>query len=363
LPNAQRLLLHFILSDTDLRYILLLLLCPFHVFAASNQTELVFEAEAINIGTRSWDGEAIVSAFPFYNKEAVTVNINKVTADCACLVIDFPKVVKPNERSQITVKFNPYAPGPFTKEFSVRYTAEGKSARVQKLKLKGYLHPRGAQAAAFTDGPLEFSERLVEFGEIGSQYLVKRVIELKNAADTAVTLLPVTEQPKHIKVHFVPKLVLEPGTTTDMLVFFDPRLVTAAGEQTHQFRIYFSSNAIEPIDVTVTANVASAAASKGNQPKIKIRPEALTLQNKGQAKPVLASVNVMNSGNAALLVSKVEVCENGKLLSAANFEIPSFNSAIINVLYRPAAGTDKTQIILHTNDPLEPKKVVEVSFY
>ena len=104
---------------------------------AQKQTDIVFEADTINLGQFTEKDPIQTCVYTFTNTGDAPLVIHQAIASCGCTVPEYDKApIKPGEKGRITVTYNGRGKmlGKFTKTISVRSNAK---TGIKRLFLQG----------------------------------------------------------------------------------------------------------------------------------------------------------------------------------------------------------------------------------
>lgn len=329
------------------------------------QPKIEFPSEEAYLGEVAWQSPRIAT-FSFLNAGNEPLQITKVRPDCDCTNAVWPaQPIPPGERAEISVRFDATLLGRFDKALAVYTNAQDAPI---------YLHVMGVVVREVTFRPDDFAHRIADY------HLDKNVIEFDNVKQgtTPKTVIQVfngsahafhpelMHLPAYLSAVAMPELI-EPGKKGELHVELNSSLLRDMGlTKTSVYLSRFVGDRVSEeneLEVFVTMVPESDATPEqlASAPEIVLSDSVLHLGPFGKKKSLRGTVMVSNKGFSPLEIKRLQVYNPGLNVSLSSAVIQPGKSAKMKIkLTNDAHSKGKRSILLITNDPRNPKVVVNV---
>jgi hypothetical protein len=347
---------------------LALLLSSFwgHAQTPSALPKLLFEQDSVYIGKVKMPEGALEQSFRFRVLPGQQATIAEVKPDCACSIASFPSgPLAGGDIGEIAVRFSPYKYGPFEKRFAVIFSDE--QAEPVELVLKGYLMPESPDVALdfpYQSGNLRLRRKVVSFGGIGHNTLVKQRIEFYNSSDFPVSFLDSMQLPPYIEVALDTPKAVPPQGLLGATVFYHPELKNDFGYSLDNIRLFTDDPAGSLLELEVVAIIRPDKPAKtANSPQLWVGNEEIDLGQVPFVQDYIVSFLLYNRGSDDLAVQQVVTNEQVAMLGLDKVVIPKGQFANLRLQVtglEAGQGTQYRKVLLYTNDPEQPTKELRI---
>lgn len=306
---------------------------------AGVQSGLGISPASFNFGSVV-DGQTKTQAFTLTNTGTASLTITQVTASGTGYSVSgltTPATVAVGQSTTVTAQFSPTTAGTLAGTLSISSNAPGSPATVS-LTGTGV-----AGTVTMTPTPSSVAFGNVQAGSSGSQSL-----SIKNTGNSNVTISQVTVSAKDVSVTGISTPVtLTPTQTTSMTVKFSPTSSeTVSGNVT--------------VSNTLGASAVIPVTGTGVQAALSITPSSFSFGNVAIGTTDSQTVQLSNTGTAALTVSQVSV--TGSAFSTTGLTLPlTLNpgqASTFNAQFSPTStGGASGSLTITSNAPGSPATV------
>ena len=229
-------------------YMVILVVCPAHLFAQDGQTYSMEKMDSIlnpplykggetilyfpsvrkDIGTMYEDGSISVVSFAYTNKSNATIKITRVVTSCGCTASQFnEKMILPGEKDTLSLTYNPKNhPGTIDVDAFVYSNLSDKSP-IARLSLQGNVLPEKDVWGRFpyTIGDLKLKSLQLNFLDLTSSSFATERILCGNSGTIALQPAAI-RLPDYIELHTEPAII-QPGEQADIVVTVDGSKIPA----------------------------------------------------------------------------------------------------------------------------------------
>lgn len=348
------------------KYLLLIIVFLSTATLLAQKSRVTIKDDSVYLG-RIPIKNSIRHQFEFEVKPGSQAQIKEVKSDCACSILSYPEhVLRPKQKGVILIEFEPYKPGPFEKRFIVSW--EGSSVE-DELILKGYIEP--SIVSYKMDFPVEWGSlrlkhRVVAFGNIANQDVVKRKVEVYNPSSLAITFEDSIISPNYIEVLWDKKTV-EPMGKASFDVYYNPKLKNDFGFSVDNVVFFTNHPSVPNLSLDVSSVVyAGAEAIKKHIPKrpqIWVSSDTLDLGKVFTNNSYMVSFAVYNRGKDKLVLNNVIPDVDCELMELEKQELEQNEYSNVKIkisnLFKKAGLQYRTIKVL-SNDPNEKEKVLTI---
>ena len=337
---------------------------------AAQDLEVEFSEVEHDMGTLVWHNPA-AARFMVTNTGREPVTIIDVEPDCGCTMVDWTQTaIDPGKVGTVTVRYDAEMLGHFSKSVAV-YT--NRSDRPHYVSVSGNVVNRDIpqQAVAPTRslpcriGDVELSTDDVEFDDVERGQRPVREIEIVNKG-TETVRPNLMHLPRYVAATCAPEEIL-PGYEGKMLLTLNSELVPSMGLT--QQSIYLSTQPgqrISPdneinLSITLLPDLSGSDPNSAYIPALNLTPENLQLGRMGSKSKLKANVEMYNGGTTPLTISALQVYNPGISVTAPATVKPGAKAKIKVVVSNEVFRyKGRPRILLITNDPRQPKRVINI---
>ena len=329
------------------------------------QPQAEFSSEEAHLGEVAWQTPR-VATFAVRNVGNEPLLITKMRPDCDCTNAVWPaQPILPGERAEISVRFDATLLGRFDKAIAVYTNAQAEPT---------YLHVIGKVVREVSFRPEDFAHRIADY------HLDKNVIEFDNVkqGSTPKVIIQVfngsthafhpelMHLPAYLSVVATPELI-EPGKKGELHIELNSNLLRDMGlTKTSVFLSRFVGDRVSQdneleVFITMVPELQASPEELAQAPKAELSDSTLTLGAFGKKKKLSGTIMLHNNGQSPLEVKRLQVYNPGLRVSLSSSVIKPGKSAKMKItLSADASSKGKRSILLITNDPRNPKIVVNI---
>ena len=345
---------------------LLFYLFAFLPFPAVAQ-KLVPEKAAIDVG-RTGYRVPITAVFELRNKGGRKMRIEKVTPDCYCTVVDYPKG-ELGERFQIRMTYDAKQLGHFDKQVAV-YTSGAKKPLYLSMKgvvLEHYVDVSGHYPVDM--GDLRLDSRDLEFDDINQGDMREQQLHIYNNSSTETYQPNLLHLPPYLTALVQPEQ-LKPGEEGVITVTLNSSKLHGYGLT--QTSIYLAGNPGDKVspdhEITVSAVLLPSfsdlsATSRGQAPHIQLSKEVVNIDFNGKPK-AKDVINITNTGQSELQISSLQMFTSGLQISLGKRALKPGESTKLKITAERAdllKSRTLPRILMIVNDPQKPKVIITIN--
>lgn len=342
---------------------LLLYFFTFLPFTAVAQ-KLVPEKAAIDVG-RTGYRVPITAVFELRNKGGRKMRIEKVTPDCYCTVVDYPKG-ELGEHFQIRMTYDAKLLGHFDKQVAV-YTSGAKKPLYLSMKgvvLEHYVDVSGHYPVDM--GDLRLDSRDLEFDDINQGDMREQQLHIYNNSSTETYQPNLLHLPPYLTALVQPEQ-LKPGEEGVITVTLNSSKLHGYGLT--QTSIFLAGELGEKVsndrEIGVSAVLLPSfygMTDMQQAAKIALSTETVNINFESKAKKT-EIIDIQNVGHSELHISSLQMFTPGLHISLDKSRIKPGDYAKLKIT-AIAADLQKVRtrprILMITNDPQKPKVIIEL---
>ncbi len=306
--------------------------------------------------------------FELKNSGGKALVISKIDTGCGCAVASYPKEnISPGSKFTITVTYDAKMMGHFNKIIEVYSNA---SSTPLQLELRGVVVETVEDYIGdfpFELGTLKADCNYIEFEDVRLGEIFQQKFHIYNPTNKSVNPT-VMHLPNYLKADISPSKV-EPNRSAEVTITLDSRFMRDYGvEDTH---IYLGANPGERVTASKQIDVSTillpsrqelTEAQQALAPKIQLSTTRLHMPV-SDGKKKTAVIDLQNVGKSRLEIQKMQLMTAGLNVELnksilmpgemARLKVSTSPKQLKNIKTRP-------RVIMITNDPLQPKVVIEV---
>ena len=332
---------------------------------AKAQPRTVFAQEQIDLGKLIWHN-AKEANFTLTNKGTAPLSIKAVETGCGCTAAAWDdKPIAPDSSTTIRVRYDAELLGHFTRDIEV-YTNERTAPFL--LSVFGLVRMEDVDDVnnfAYRDGNLCFNADEIEFDDVNRGDQPEAIVRIFNAGTKSMRPT-VMHLPKYLSATVVP-MTIHPNRAGKIIFRPNPNQLRDMGLT--QTAVYLSAYPGDRIRKTNEINVSatllpklSAVKQGGSRPEAVLDSTLVNLAMQGKKK-VTTDLMLSNKGTAPLLIQALQVYNPGISVRLNHRKIAAGAQERMRITISATAQTFKGRhrILLITNDPKQPKMVIDVN--
>lgn len=334
---------------------------------------ITFSKTTHDFGTINEADGRVTTVFEFKNEGMSPLVLSNVRASCGCTTPDWSKApVEPGQVGHITVTYNPNGrPGKFQKTVTITSNA---TEQVTRVYIKGEVIPKTSKSV--DNFPVKIAgvglqSKGVGFGNVKAGDAANRIILMRNENAEKVTVKVLVEKAPGLTVT-TDVATLEPKASAQLRFDLDSKMALQYGPL--NYNVYLVVNGAVVKDEAHRINVQADITedfSKLTAEQLKSAPiaEVISEVKLGvvpTGKIYKFNIGVKNCGRDALVVRRIVSKDETIACAVANKSIKSGkNITNIKADLRTAGmkpGNYTRELVVITNDPKSPRRVVKVSW-
>jgi|GEM_PF-3924101 len=357
-------------------YFFLLSLIFNSFFVTAQNGFISFEKTRIDLGRINEQQFPVAYNFEYLVAGSGKVSISNIETDCACSLVDYTKeTLSAGDRGMVKVVFDPYKPGPFTKNFTV--IANNAVPRKTELILEGFIEPftfnPSIEFPIMNQDSMAFKNKFILLGNITNSGLVKKDVALYNMNNDTIKLADTLQAPPFIDVAFEEGLDIPPKQIYSFSLYYDPSLKNDFGEITDSlqlFRFDHKEN-ISPIKLYVKSSIRQyfpenfSENNPRSYPHLAVSDSLINLGRVSLERDKIVDFVLSNSGGSPLNIQKI-VCNYGaEIYSIDKREIAPFDFANLKISVKNInkKGTQDRTVLIYCNDPNNTVTSLRIKLY
>ncbi len=330
------------------------------------QPALSFEQTAQELGTLLWHTPR-TATFRLTNKSTTDLVITDVRTDCGCTVADWTRTpISPGDKGFIQATYDAEMLGHFHKQLAV-YT--NLSDQPVYLALMGQVSMTQTEPSVeypYQIGDYFLSTDNVEFDDVNRGDEPSFVLHIHNAGKKSYTP-ELMHLPKYLMAEAVPE-VIRPGRTGRIILTLNSAGIGSMGlTQTNIYLSRFPGDRVCKdteinVSVTLLPDLSDTAMQQDQAPVATIDSTHICLGPIGKKKRASGELLLRNTGRSPLVISALQVYNPGISVSIGRRRIEpgAAEKLKISVNANNTFFKGRRRILLITNDPQNPKMVIDV---
>ncbi len=330
------------------------------------QPRVHFEQQTQELGTLLWQTPRTVG-FPFTNKSTSAVRIKKVRTDCGCTKAEWPKTsIEPGGSGKITVTYDAELLGHFNKGIAVYTDADSVPYMLNVIGQVAMTQTKPTEEYLFKVGDYYLSTDNIEFDDVNRGDQPTYVLSIFNGSKKSFHP-ELMHLPKYLSAKADPE-VIRPGRVGRMLLTLNSHYVPAMGlTQSNIYLSRFMGDRVSKeteinVSVTLLPDFIDTPSQLALAPVAKIDSTSITIGPLAKNKKAKGELLLANTGKTPLIVSALQVYNPGISVSLSKRRIMPGESEKLKITVN-ANNTyfkGRRRILLITNDPTNPKMVIDV---
>lgn len=342
------------------------LLCLSCATASAQRIEA--KNQVLNVGQVMFR-QPVVAEYELHNASSRDFSIKKVLSSCGCTTVDYPEgIIRGNSDFTLRATYDAKQMGHFEKQIGI-YTDGGSDPFM--LTLKGIVVD---EVIDFTgDYPLSLGDLLADQNEImfddvnrGDRPMAK--IHILNNTDQTVQPI-VMHLPNYIKAEVSPSKI-RPGRSGVALITLDTRFVSDYGLT--QTAVFLGKNPGDRAAPNKRINISAVLLPSFSDltdtqlalaPRIQLSTTQLNLGPFNGKKKLKGEIDIQNIGHSTLDITKLQMMTVGLQVSLNKTKLAPGEYAKLKVtaVERDMRLVRNPRVLMITNDPEQPKVVIEVT--
>ena len=331
------------------------------------QPKVEFEQPTQDMGTLLWQTPR-TATFRLTNKSTSELRITHVEADCGCTSTDWTRTpIEPGGTGVVTATYDAELLGHFNKAVAVYTSVDEQPLYLTLMGEVSLTHKEPAVEYPFRIGDYYLSTDNIEFDDVNRGETPTYTLSLFNGSKKSYRP-ELMHLPKYLSVETDPQVVL-PGRVGRMIITLHSDELPAMGLT--QTSIYLSRfmgdrvNADTEIGVSTTllpdfietpSQMALAPVAHIDSTSLRIGP----LDRKGRAS---AKITLRNDGKTPLEIKALQVYNPGLRVSLNKRRLDPGEEEKLKITLngQDAQARGRRRILLITNDPRQPKMIIDVT--
>lgn len=344
-----------------------LLFClPALALSLHAQPRAVYPEVAAQTGSQLWKLPA-KAVFKIKNSGNRPLKIEKVEPDCGCTAADWTRqAIAPGAEGSVTVTYDAQQLGHFDKAVAV-WTNAG--AAPVYLRIIGDIVREKAEPLEnfpVAIGDIHLSTNNVEFDDVTRGSSLTQSIEIYNGSKQSYAP-SLMHLPRYLRQKAVPE-VIRPGRTGRIELTLNSEEIPMMGlTQTSIYLSRFPGDRVRhenEIGLSATLLPETTASAEGPHPVATLSQTHVDLTSQDGRKKMKTEVILSNTGNAPLEILKLQVYNPGLSVSFSRRRLEPGQQGVLKISAAQSsvkAFKGSRRVLLITNDPLQPKQVVQVT--
>jgi len=334
------------------------------LYAQENNGFLYFEEDSVYLGRFQKNHEPITHTFNF-KVVGNSVQIEKITSDCACTTPDYPKQeMSIGKRGSLKIAFSPYRSGPFEKHFLVKLKGVQESIQLTMAGYVDIFYPDPTLEFPHVVGDIRLKSRKISLGTISNEGVVSRKVEIYNQADFPVVFQDSIIAPKHIEFIFDSLRTIPPKSRKHFELFYNPKLKEDFGYVIDNITLFTEDTTIAlPIDASIKQYFPEIdEIDFDDAPELITSTDSINLGTIYLEVDRVIEFDIQNHGRVNLMIHKIIANYGSESLMITPQIIKPNETAGLRVRVKDIgkSGNQQRSVTLFTNDPMYPTKELVV---
>lgn len=340
---------------------------------------IAFQATKHDFGTiKQEDGDA-TAYFEFTNTGNAPLLISNVRTSCGCTRPTWPsEPIEPGQKGTISATYRASTrPNYFQKTITV-YSNDPEHATVM-LTITGNVTPKPTNPGdqySVTMGDLKIKSKKMSFGEFVQIGEVERTIEYGNFTDHDIAIdVIINDDDKFLSAQLTNN-TLKPQESGKIIFTIDTKKCKI-GPNTAKVYVMVNNQVVRTdeyaidLSINVNENFTTLSEQDKRQAPIAEIPTVLNMGTIAKGKVAKKALSISNVGINPLSVRRVYTSAEEMSVSTSRgiASVKSGKKADVQVTVNPfvknkelAAGQYSRSLIIYTNDPSKPKRVISVTW-
>jgi len=331
------------------------------------QPQLSFDQTTQELGTMLWHTPR-TATFKLTNKGTSDLRITEVRTDCGCTAADYTRTaISPGATGEIKATYNAEMLGHFSKGLAVYTNLSEKPV---------YLTIMGQVSMTQTEPSLEYPYQIgdyflstddVEFDNVNRGDTPQYALYIFNAGKKSFRP-ELMHLPKYLTASTDPD-VIRPGRTGRVILTLNSQLLPNMGlTQTSIYLSRFMGDRVSKeteinVSATLLPDFLDTPTQHALSPRLEIDSTHITIGPINKKNKANGSLVLKNTGKTPLVISALQVYNPGISVSIGKRRIDPGQSQKIKITVNANSSYFKgrRRILLITNDPNNPKTVIDVT--
>ena len=333
---------------------------------AMAQPKVQFEQTTQELGTLLWHSPR-TATFTFTNKGTTSLVIKSVRTDCGCTVASWTQGnIEPGSSGKVTATFDAELLGHFNKRLAVYTNLDEKPYVLSIMGQVAMTQTEPTEEYPYKVGDFYLSTDNIEFDDVNRGDKPVFTLQIFNASKKSYHP-ELMHLPKYLSAKADPE-VIRPGRVGRLLVTLNSNdLPTMGVTQSNVYLSRFMGDRVnKDTEINVSATLLPDFLDTPTQlalaPVVSIDSTHITLGPLGTKKKVKGELVLRNTGKTPLLIKALQVYNPGIGVSLNKRRIDPGQAEKLKITVN-ANNTyfkGRRRILLITNDPQNPKMVIDV---
>lgn len=311
----------------------------------------------------------VTAEFELQNTSGTTLNIENVKTSCGCTTVDYPRNgIAAGQSFKVAATYDSKQMGHFEKQVGLYLDNDEPPVL---LTLKGVvvdeIHDFAGQYP-YSIGELSIDNRDIEFDDVNVGDRPFQEIHIKNNSDKRLSPV-VMHLPPYLKAEVSPTTI-SPGRSGVARITLDSEKLNTYGLV--QTNIFLGNNPGDKVSQDKEISVSTiilpnfeemTASLLAQAPRLELSEEELMLTF-GKKKRMTATITLKNTGASMLDINSMQMFTTGLKVSLSDTHIAPGEEAKMKITADKKelkAARSKPRILMITNDPKQPKRIIKVN--
>ena len=344
----------------------LILLAAAACMPAMAQAQLQFDQVAQELGTVLWHTPR-TATFKFTNKTANPIKIKDVRSDCGCTAVNWTRItVEPGATGFVTATYDAELLGRFDKSLAVYTDIKDEPYMLRIMGEVAMTQKEPSSVYPYRIGDYYLSTDDIEFDNVNRGEMPVYTLHVYNGSKK--TFSPeLMHLPKYLTAHVEPADI-RPGRVGTIELTLNSNLLSTMGlTQTSIYLSRFMGDRVNKdteinVSATLLPDFLETPTQKALAPVAQIDSTHITLGPFNKKGKATGQLLLRNAGKTPLIISALQVYNPGISVSIGKRTLlpGAVEKLKISVSDNNRYFKGKRSILLITNDPQNPKMVIDV---
>ena len=341
------------------------LLCLSCVTASAQRIEA--KNQVLNVGQVMFRQPVVVD-YELYNKSSRPLYISKVRTSCGCTTVDYPEgAVRSEDSFTVRATYDAKQMGHFEKQIGL-YVDDSREPYI--LTLKGVVVEEVVDFVGdypYKLGELLTDQNTIEFDDVNRGDRPMAKIHILNNTDQTVQPV-VMHLPDYIKAEVSPSQI-RAGRSGVAILTLDTRQIRDFGLT--QTTVYLGRNPGDKVAANKAIDISAVLLPSFSDltevqlalaPQIQLSTTTLNLGPFNGKKKLKGEIDIQNVGKSVLDISNMQMYTVGLQVSLNKSKLlpGEYAKMKITAVERDLRLVQNPRVLMITNDPQQPKVVIEV---
>lgn len=335
--------------------------------AATAQPQIAFDQTTQELGTMLWHTPR-TATFKLTNKGTTDLRITEVRTDCGCTGATFTRTaISPGATGEIKATYNAEMLGHFTKGLAVYTSLSDKPTYLTIMGQVSMTQTEPSMEYPYQIGDYYLSTDDIEFDDVNRGDTPQYVLSLFNASKKSYRP-ELMHLPKYLTASADPE-VIRPGRTGRILLTLNSQKLPNMGlTQTSIYLSRFMGDRVSKeteinVSATLLPDFLDTPTQHALSPRLEIDSTSIIIGPLNKKNKANGELVLKNTGKTPLQISALQVYNPGISVSIGKRRVDPGQSQKLKITVNANSNYFKgrRRILLITNDPDNPKTVIDVT--